>query len=79
MGDDYWRYHEKAHLMKGENSGRVYRLGDKVVVQLARVDLERRQIDLALVDVRERARGAKPGRERSRPPRRKGGGRGNRR
>jgi ribonuclease R len=72
MGDDYYRLNEKAHLLKGENTGQVYRLGDKVAVQLARVDLERRQIDLALVDVRERARGAKPGRERSRPPRRKG-------
>jgi ribonuclease R len=75
MGDDYYRFHEKAHLLKGENTGKVYRLGDKVVVQLARVDLERRQLDLSLVGVRERARGAKPGRERSLPPRRKGGGR----
>jgi ribonuclease R len=74
MGDDYYRHHEKAHVLKGENTGKVYRLGDKVAVQLARVDLERRQIDLALVDVRERAqRGARPGRERSRSPRRKGG------
>ncbi|HEY7513592.1 MAG TPA: VacB/RNase II family 3'-5' exoribonuclease, partial [Vicinamibacteria bacterium] len=74
MGDDYYRWNEKAHLLKGENTGKVYRLGDKVAVQLARVDLERRQIDLALVDVRERAqRGARPGRERSRSPRRKGG------
>jgi ribonuclease R len=73
MGDDYYRFHEKAHLLKGENTGKVYRLGDKVVVQLARVDLERRQLDLSLVGVRERARGAKPGRERSLPPRRKGG------
>jgi ribonuclease R len=73
MGDDYYRWNEKAHLLKGENTGKVYRLGDKVAVQLARVDLERRQIDLALVDVRERASGARPGRERSRSPRRKGG------
>jgi len=73
MGDDYYRFLEKAHLLKGENSGKVYRLGDKVVVQLARVDLERRQIDLALVDVRERARGAKPGRERLLPPGREPG------
>jgi ribonuclease R len=72
MGDDYYRLNEKAHFLKGENTGKVYRLGDKVAVQLARVDLERRQIDLALVDVRERARGAMPGRERSRPPRRTG-------
>ena len=65
MTDDYYRFDEKAHLLKGENTGKVYRLGDKVEVQVARVDLERRQIDFALVDVRERAKGAKPGRERS--------------
>jgi ribonuclease R len=59
MADDYYRFDEKAHLLKGENAGRVYRLGDKVEVQVARVDLERRQIDFALVDVLERAKGAK--------------------
>ena len=73
MGDDYYRLNEKAHLLKGENTGKVFRLGDKVAVQLARVDLERRQIDLALVGVRESAKGARPGRERSRPPRKTGG------
>jgi len=51
MSDDYYRFDEKAHRLKGENAGRVYRLGDRVKVQVARVDLERRQIDFALVDV----------------------------
>jgi ribonuclease R len=61
MADDYYRFDERAHLLKGENTGNVYRLGDKVQVQVARVDLERRQIDFALVDVLERtaARGAR--------------------
>ena len=65
MADDYYRFDEKAHLLKGESTKKAYRLGDKVEVQVARVDLERRQIDLALVDVLKRARGAKPGRERA--------------
>ncbi len=69
MADDYYRFDEKAHLLKGENAKKVYRLGDGVEVQVVRVDLERRQIDLALGDVRERAKGAFSGRERSRPPR----------
>jgi ribonuclease R len=56
MSDDYYRFDEKAHLLRGENAGRVYRLGDRVRVQVARVDLERRQIDLALIDVLERVR-----------------------
>ncbi len=63
MTDDYYRFDEKAHLLKGENTRKSYRLGDRVEVQVVRVDLERRQIDFALVDVLARAgagRGALP-------------------
>ncbi len=59
MTDDYYRFDEKAHLLKGENAGATYRLGDRVQVQVVRADLDRRQIDLVLVDVLERARGAR--------------------
>jgi ribonuclease R len=55
MSDDYYLFDEKAHLLKGENQARVYRLGDKVQVQVARVDLEQRKVDFALVDVLQRA------------------------
>jgi ribonuclease R len=58
MRDDYYRFDEKAHLLRGESTSATYRLGDRVQVQVARVDLERRQIDFALVDVLERARAA---------------------
>jgi ribonuclease R len=90
MTDDYYRFDERAHLLKGENTSKVYRLGDKVEVQLARVDLERRQVDFVLKDViqsaaarpsyRERPRRAFASAEgRSEPPgprgRRRGGGR----
>jgi ribosomal protein S1 len=34
----------------------VYRLGDKVNVQVVRVDMERRQVDLGIVDILEAAR-----------------------
>jgi ribonuclease R len=57
MRDDYYRFHEKAHLLRGENTKTTYRLGDRVEVQVARVNLDRRQIDFALVDVLDRARG----------------------
>jgi ribonuclease R len=55
MTDDYYVYDEKAHTLRGENTGRIYRLGDKVQVQVARVDLEARQIDFALLDVLKRS------------------------
>jgi ribonuclease R len=57
MTDDYYVFSEKAHTLKGESTRTVYRLGDKVEVQLVRVDLERRQLDFALVDVLQRAAG----------------------
>jgi len=74
MTDDYYRFNEKAHLLKGENTQKTYRLGDRVEVQVGRVDLERRQIDFALTSVLERAgagRGAPPrgGAARGAPPR----------
>jgi ribonuclease R len=71
MSDDYYEFNEKAHLRKGAHGKRVYRLGDRVQVQVVRVDLERRQIDFALEDVLERAagrRGSKPGPARPKGP-----------
>ena len=55
MTDDYYLFEEKAHTLTGESTGRVYRLGDRAEVQLARADLDRRQLDFALLDVMERA------------------------
>ena len=66
MADDYYRYSEQSHTLFGENTRKSYRLGDKVIVQVVRVDLERRQIDLGLDEVLEavradeRRRGAAP-------------------
>ena len=56
MGDDYYRYVEQQHVMQGENTKKVYRLGDKVLVQVVRVDMERRQVDLGLVEILENVR-----------------------
>jgi ribonuclease R len=51
MANDYYRYLESSHTLHGENTHKVYRLGDKVRVQVIRVDLERRQIDLGLTEI----------------------------
>jgi ribonuclease R len=56
MADDYYRYHEPQHVLRGENTRKMYRLGDKVTVQVVRVDMERRQVDLGLVDILENVR-----------------------
>jgi len=66
MADDYYRFVERAHILRGETKGKVYRLGDRVKVQVIRVDMERRQIDLGLSEILDAVRTS----ERARGPRR---------
>ena len=66
MADDYYRFVESAHLLRGENTQKVYRLGDKVDVQVVRVNMELRQVDLGLVEILERVREGAQGPRRSR-------------
>jgi ribonuclease R len=65
MADDYYRFVESAHMLRGENTHKVYRLGDKVAVQVVRVDMEARQIDLGIVEILERVREGERGARRS--------------
>jgi ribonuclease R len=71
MTDDYYLFNERAHTLQGESLKRIYRLGDRVEVQVARVDLDRRRIDFALMDLVQRAAG---GTRRSAPSRAPGRG-----
>ena len=66
MADDYYRFIESAHMLAGENTRKVYRLGDKAKVQVIRVNMEQRQVDLGLVDILERVREGDRGPRRSR-------------
>ncbi len=69
MADDYYHYVERQHLWQGESTGKIYRLGDRVRVQLVRVDTEHRQLDLALTDILDAVRRSRDGRSsRSRRP-----------
>ena len=62
MADDYYRFDESQHLLQGENSGKIYRLGDLVCVQLVRVDRDHRQLELGLTEVLESVRLGEGGR-----------------
>ena len=62
MVDDYYRFVEGQHLLRGENTGQMYRLGDKVRVQVIKVDMERRQIDLGIVGILDRVRASEDNR-----------------
>ena len=58
MADDYYRFSDQVHELRGENTRKVYRIGNMVRVQLVRVDREHRKLELALVDVLESVRKA---------------------
>jgi ribonuclease R len=61
MADDFYRFVEQQHVLFGENTKKTYRLGDRVRVQVIRVDQELRQVDLGLVEILEAVR-RQPGR-----------------
>src|SRR5262245_6967693 len=46
--DDYYWFDEGAHTLEGRRTKRRFRLGDRVRVEVARVDLQRRMLDLRL-------------------------------
>jgi ribonuclease R len=54
LPDDYYYFDADTHSLIGRRTGRRYRLGDRVRVQVVRVDLQRRQLDLRLVEKRSR-------------------------
>jgi ribonuclease R len=48
LTDDYYWYDESTHSLLGQRRGKRYRLGDRVQVQVVRVDVQRRQLDFRL-------------------------------
>ncbi|MDN4054972.1 ribonuclease R [Massilia sp. YIM B02763] len=78
LGQDYFQYDETRHELRGERTGQVYALTGRVTVQVARVDLESRKIDLVLAEEKaaepaplERARQAALEALEPKPPRRR--------
>ncbi|MFM8986227.1 MAG: ribonuclease R [Planctomycetia bacterium] len=76
LPDDAYRYDKVSHTLSGRRPGRSFRLGDRVRVAVARVNLDRRELDFRLVveGGRERRRAAPPPRRdrgRKKPERRK--------
>jgi ribonuclease R len=49
LNDDYYRYDSATHSLAGYRSGNRYRLGDRVRVQIAHVDIDRRELDFRIV------------------------------
>ena len=55
LGNDYFNYDKARHEMLGERTGARFRLGDRLTVKVARVDLETIKIDFILASAVEAA------------------------
>ena len=60
LPDDSYRYDRASHTLSGRRPGQSFRLGDRVRVAVARVDLERRELDFRLLGFGRRGRVAPP-------------------
>lgn len=70
--DDYYHFDEAGHALEGGRTGRRFRLGDRVKVEVARVDLPKRMLDFRLVPADgKRGPVAPPPPPRGRPGRRR--------
>lgn len=47
--DDYYHYEEERHRLVGERTGKVWRLGDRIRVQMASVDAGEQKVELVPV------------------------------
>ena len=48
LADDYYTYDEASHALYGGRTRKRYRLGDRVRVQVAHIDLPKRMLDFRL-------------------------------
>lgn len=52
LPQDYYHFNPAQHRLVGERSGKAFRLGDQLRVQVVRVDLDERKIDFELIKVK---------------------------
>lgn len=50
LDDDYYEFDEKNYCLRGRRRNRIYSLGDAITVKVARANLEKKQLDFALVE-----------------------------
>ena len=50
LDDDYYEFDEKNYCLRGRRKKRTYSLGDAITIKVARANLEKKQLDFALVE-----------------------------
>lgn len=53
LSNDYYHFEPKYFRLRGERTGRIYRLADRMRVRVVRVDLDQRKIDFEPVEPTE--------------------------
>jgi ribonuclease R len=56
LGNDYFHFDAVRHALIGERTRTQWRLADRIIVRVARVDLERTKIDFVLADTKNEPR-----------------------
>lgn len=57
LADDYYDFDEKNYCLIGRKHNNRYRLGDELQVQVARCDIDKKQLDFVIVDKNNPPRG----------------------
>jgi len=50
LDDDYYEFDEKNYCLRGRKKHRTYSLGDSITIKVARANIEKKQLDFALVE-----------------------------
>ncbi|MFV0329620.1 MAG: ribonuclease R [Dysgonomonas sp.] len=50
LDDDFYEFDEKNYCLRGRRNKRTYSLGDPIKIKVARANLERKQLDFALIE-----------------------------
>jgi len=50
LDDDYYEFDEKNYCLRGRRKHRTYSLGDSITIKVARANIEKKQLDFALVE-----------------------------
>jgi len=67
LADDHYYLESETHTLIGRRSGRRYRLGDRIEVRIARIDIDRRELDMVPADSSLQVEGNLPIRRAPRP------------
>jgi ribonuclease R len=71
--DDWWDVDERAGVIRGQRTGRRIRIGDTATVRIVRVDPARRELDLAISQLKTRTDAPAAPPQKTKKPHRKNG------